>query len=141
MIEVIPARPEMATAIDLQEVQRLTGLAVTPENLAEFIRMGPSFACVDDSILAILGVFPTWEGRSVAWGLLSRSIGARMLPIHRAVLRGLDDLFKVRRVEAYVAVGHEEGFRWMRLLGFEYEGCMKSFYGDDDYALFARIRR
>ena len=140
MIEIIPARPEMATAIDLQHAQRLTGMAVTPENLAEFIKAGPAFACVEDGILAILGMFPVWQDRYIAWGLLSRSIGARMVPIHRAVLRGLDDLFKARRVEAYVVASHEEGCRWVRMLGFEYEGHMKSFYGEDDYALFARIR-
>lgn len=141
MIEVIPARPEMAASLDLQEVQQLTGLAATPENLAQFIQAGPAFACVDGSVLAILGVFPVWHERSVAWGLLSRSIGASMLPIHRAVLRGLDELFTARRVEAYVAAGHRAGFRWMGLLGFEYEGMMKSFYGTQDFALFARIRR
>lgn len=140
MIEVIPARPEMADAIRVQNAQQIAGMAATQDNLAAFIRSGPAFACVDDRVLAILGIVPMWNDRSVAWGLLSDSIGASMLQVHRAVLRGLDDLFLVKRVEAYVAAGHNEGCRWMKLLGFEYEGTMRQFHGGRDYDLFARVR-
>ena len=141
MIEIIPARPEMASMIRLQKVQTLTGMKLTPENLARFIASGPAFACVDGSVMAIGGVLPIWEGRGLAWGLLSDSIGASMTTVHRAVLRGLNDLFVMDRVEAQVALEHAEGFRWMRLLGFQQEGVLRSFYEGQDYALFSRIRR
>jgi hypothetical protein len=140
MIDVIPARPEMADAIEVQEAQLLSGLPVNRDSLGSFIRSGPAFACVDGGVLAVLGIIPVWEDRSLAWGVLSARIGANMLPIHRAVLRGLDTLFVVRRVEAYVAADHPEGFRWMKLLGFECEGMMRRFHNNKDFALFSRIK-
>lgn len=140
MIEIVPARAEMAREIRVQQMQQLTGMAVTEENMAEFIRSGPAFACVDGRVLAILGIMPLWHDRSLGWGVLSDSIGATMTQVHRAVLRGLNDLFVVKRVEAYVAAGHQEGFRWMRLLGFEYEGTMRQFLNGQDFAMFARVR-
>ena len=131
----------MADLIRLQDAQRLSGMRLTRETLAQFIRSGPAFACVDGSILAIMGITPIWHERAVAWGLLSDSIGASMTAVHRSVLRGLDGLFVVKRLEAYVAVDHTEGFRWMRMLGFEQEGVMRSFHEDKDFALFARVKR
>ena len=141
MIEIIPARPEMADVMRVQNAQRVSGMQMTRESLAQCIAAGPAFACVDGSILAIGGINPVWHQRAVAWGLLSDSIGASMTPVHRAVLRGLDGLFVTKRVEAYVALDHAEGFRWMRLLGFQQEGMMRCFHEGQDFALFSRIRR
>jgi hypothetical protein len=140
MIEIIPATPEMADQIMLQSTQQISGFEATSAELANFIKSGPAFAAVDGSLLAIAGLVPIWPGRSVAWGLLSDSIGASMLPIHKSILRGLNGIFQVDRVEAYVLEGHEEGKRWMRLLGFEPEGTMKKFHNGQNFELFARLR-
>jgi len=45
-----------------------------------------------------------------------------------------------RRLETYVDVGFAPGHRWVKMLGFEVEGYMKSFRPNgDDMVLYARV--
>jgi len=102
------------------------GLAWTAENEGE--------------VIGIAGLAPQWENRAIAWALISKSAGKHFHVIHRAVKRFLD-VSSFRRIEANVDVGFEEGERWMKMLGFEYEGYMKAYRPDgSDMLLFARIR-
>lgn len=140
MIDVVPARPEMAKILRLQSVQRALGHPSDIETLADAIRSGIAMAVVDgDRVLAMGGVMKVWDGRGSAWGLLEDDIGTAMPLIHKVVRRTLD-IAPFQRVEAQVAVGHEAGQRWVRLLGFQHEGRMRAFFRGQDYDLFARVK-
>lgn len=140
MIDTIPAHPAMLRLLDLQPAQRLVSGAMTEADLLNAMRSGTAIAAVEAGrVLAIGGVFSAWEGRGVVWGLLSADIGAAMLPIHRAVIRGLA-ASPYRRLEAHVEASHVEGHRWITALGFDLEGVMRQFWQGRDYALYSRIR-
>ncbi len=140
MINLVPARAEMASLIRPQPSQMKFGVDISPGALQRFIDSGLAFAVVDGSeVLALGGARDIWPGRAVAWGLLSSGIGATMVPITRAVRRFLDTC-PTRRIEAEVAVDHEEGRRWVEMLGFEREGTMRAYWGNADFHLYARVR-
>lgn len=82
---------------------------------------GAAWAVLDgDTVLAVAGVAEQWPGRGLAWCLLSRDAGSRMLGITRMVSRYLGAL-DYRRIEMYVDAQFGEGCRWAELLGFKNE--------------------
>jgi hypothetical protein len=85
------------------------------------------------------GAEQVWEGRMIVWALLSQNIGLTMPIIHRHMVKFLSRL-DARRLEAYIDVGFAPGHRWVKMLGFEVEGYMKSFRPNgDDMVLYARV--
>jgi len=140
MIDVIPARPFMAERLQLQSAQMLSGQAMTPAAIESAIKGGLALAAVEgERIYGMAGIYEIWEGRGLAWALLAQDAGDQMLTLHRCVQRALD-VSMFRRVEADVLNTHEEGHRWMRLLGFEKEGVRRCYWQGQDYALYARVR-
>jgi hypothetical protein len=140
MIDLIPAHPSMLRLLDLQAAQANVGGAMDEQAIRGAMAGGTAFAAVENGrILTIAGVFEIWQDRAVLWGLLSNSIGASMVPLHRCAVRGLA-ASRYRRIEAHVEAEHAEGHRWIRMLGFEQEGVMRQFWNRRDYALYSRIR-
>ena len=92
-------------------------------------------------ILACFGVAPLWEGVAEAWALLSVEV-LKDFPValSRSVWNWLEHIERresLRRVQASVADGHEAGHRWVRWLGFDYEGRM-ACYGIGGHGDFHR---
>lgn len=140
MIDVVPARVSMAQELQLQSAQQVLGQHADVEILEHAIANGVAMAVIDGGrILAIGGVMKVWDDRGNAWGLLADNIGYAFPTIHRVVKRVLDTS-PYQRIEAQVAVGHEAGQRWVRLLGLEHEGRMRAFFRGHDYDLFARVK-
>jgi hypothetical protein len=94
----------------------------------------------DTRIMAVMDLEPQWEGRAVAWALISKHIGKHFAFVHKYV----DNFITCsgfRRVEATVDVGFEQGHRWMRMLGFELEGYMRAYRPDGkDMILYSKVR-
>jgi len=128
--------------IKLQPAQQyMHGWAMLEADLTDLSEAGLAWTAEHDGrVLAIAGIAPQWENRALAWALISDEAGSHFKTIHRAVSRFLD-VCEYRRVEANVDVGFEAGDRWMKLLGFEYEGRLKAFRPDGaDMLMYARIR-
>ena len=103
---------------------------------------GPAFTGMDDdyNVICCLGVVKQWENRGLAWGLIGDKAPDHFVAIHRAVRRFLD-LQDIKRIEAAVMTEFPEGHRWIKMLGFKYEGTMQSYTPrGDNYDLYARIR-
>jgi len=67
-------------------------------------------------------------------------VGQDFVKIHRAALRYFD-VTEFKRVEAFVDANFDAGHRWIKMLGFEREGYMRSFTPEgNDAVLYARIR-
>lgn len=140
MIELIPARPEMAAMISPQHQQLATGQIMTRDHLAAAINAGLALACVEGSrILAVGGIAEQWPDRGLLWGLLTDGIGATMTPVHRIVQRAVA-ASSLQRIEMHVAVKHGAAARWAKLLGFKQEGVMRKFWQGHDFALYAKVR-
>lgn len=108
-----PQRSQSEAACDPQERVR-TARALQ--------RQGSAWAVVaaDGEVLALAGVAEQWEGRGLAWCLLSESASSHMVGLTRAVGRYLGAL-DYRRLEMYVDAQFGAGCRWAEMLGFKNE--------------------
>lgn len=95
--------------------------------------------------LACFGVWPQWQGVGVAWGLVSEKALEHGIALARQVKRlllGIEEDRGYWRIQATVERNHHQAARFLLWLGFEFEGCLRS-YGPTglDHLLYARVRR
>ena len=127
-------------AMRLQVSQAYFGPSVTEAYAREICAAGPAFAGVHGGrVLGAAGLLPQWDGRAIAWALLSESAGSQMLAITRAVKRFLA-MQVYRRIDTWAEVDFAPAHRWLELLGFEREARVRAYtpQGADAY-LYARI--
>jgi hypothetical protein len=89
-------------------------------------------------VLACAGITVQWEGLGVAWAILSPLGRQHPLLVHRAVMRGLEEIIgthKLRRVECAVARDFLAGRRWVEVLGFEPECECPAYLPDGSTAI------
>lgn len=140
MIDLIPARPWMAERLQLQDVQAVSGQAMTPESIHMAIGGGMALAAVEaDRLLGMAGIFERWEGCGMAWALLAQDFADRRFTVCKLMKRALD-VSPFDRVEAYVVDGHGAGEALLDHLGFAKEGVMRKFWQGRDFSLFSRVR-
>jgi hypothetical protein len=88
---------------------------------------GPAVTVFDgDRIVICGGIAKVTESNGVCWALLSADAGKHMTWLHYAVKRFIT-LNPWRRLEATVEENFEDGCRWVKLLGFEFEGRMAKY--------------
>jgi hypothetical protein len=128
--------------INLQPAQEyMKGWNMLSADLTNLSDAGLAWTAEHDGVvLGIAGLAPQWENRALAWALISDTAGPQFRKIHAAVSRFLE-VSEFRRIEANVDVGFDAGERWMRLLGFKYEGYLTAFRPDGaDMLMYARIK-
>lgn len=138
---VRPWEPGDTDRIELQEAQDVLRDHLSSVDLQPLSDAGLAMTAeVDGKIIAIAGLAPQWEGRAIAWALLSNHSGDHFVRINREVRRFLIKS-GIRRIEATVDVGFTQGHRWLKILGFEPEGYMKAYRPDGgDQILYSRVR-
>jgi len=134
---IVPFKAEHLQGLRLQPAQMSAPL-VTPEQ-AE--RLGQAYtALIADEPVACGGLYELWPGRALAWTYLGSGVGREFITLHR-VVRGHLDTARWRRVEAYVDAGFTNGHRWVKALGFGFDGLLRGFMPDgSDMALYSRVR-
>jgi len=140
-MKIIPFEPGHIWQVRLQSVQVVALGEVTPQYAQLLAASGPAVSAIEDGILlGCCGVAATPYTGGILWGFVGTDCGPRMLKVHRGVSRFIDSV-RHRRIEATVLAGFEPGCRWMKLLGFEFEGVMRK-YGSDgsDYLRYAKVR-
>lgn len=139
-MRVLPFHVEHWERLQLQPAQSWCLPYMAADMLDWLAELDAYTAFVDDTPVAIAGLWDKWPGSAVAWAYLSTAAGPHLLAVTRAVQRYLD-VCAPRRTEAYVDVGFEAGHRWMEVLGFEREGLLRANRPDGgDQILYSRIR-
>jgi hypothetical protein len=88
---------------------------------------GPAMTALEgDRIVLCGGIIPTRPNVGTLWAVLSEHAGEHMVWLHRATHRFIG-LQEWQRLEATVERGFPQGCRWLRLLGFKYEGTMLKY--------------
>ena len=125
MTQIVAFKAGHLQALELQESQRYLSSSLASHGYARMIEQtGQSFTAVKDGrVLACAGVAEVWEGRAVAWALISKDAGRGMVSIHKAAA-GYLCASKYRRIEAWVDDGFIPGIRWLEMLGFTLETPM-----------------
>lgn len=140
-MHIEPFQPKHLEILVLQPSQAAVSVFFDDEYGHALKAAGPCFTAIHEGeILACAGVVKQWENRAIAWGLISANAGKQFVRIHKAVQRFLEAT-EFKRVEAFVDSDFEPGHRWIKMLGFEYEGYMKNFSPlGRDCLLYSRIK-
>lgn len=96
-----------------------------------------------DYILGVGGFHMITDTTAWAWIELTEYVGGHLIPTCR-VISEYGEIFcrnhKIRRLQAWVPKGFEEGMRLVQHFGFEAESLMKDFLGKGkDAMLFVRF--
>lgn len=113
---------------------------ITPSLARELERCGGWAVVVDGRTIAIGGIFDMGRGRGHAWAWMTRAWRghAREITARVAEEFACSDFV---RIEATVLHDFAGGHAWLRRLGFTMEAeRMAKWDGDNDYALYARVR-
>lgn len=140
MVRREPFQAEHAARIKLQPCQREGASYATDAHYRKLART-PAFTLLDgDEVLMCAGAIPVWPGRSVCWAMLAESIGHRMVHCVRQAVRFMHELQK-GRYEMDVEMGHAEGGRLARAMGFSVETeRMVSYYPNgNDAVMYVRV--
>jgi len=144
-MQIVRFTPAHLAALELQDAQIHLSSELTRPGYGDMLAAaGQSFsALAGDRVVCVAGLLPQWEGRAIAWALLSRQAGRYFLPVHRAV-HGFLAQSAFRRVEAFVDAEFSRGCRWLEMLGFDNEtpGAPMRKYTPDgkDCFLYARVK-
>jgi hypothetical protein len=145
MIEFTRFYPEHVSKLQPQPMQRgeFSMAAITPE-IAKVLSDNPSYSVwAGTDCIAAGGLLLQFEGRYLAWGLLSTSVRPHMRAITRFVRSTIVGYTKARRVEATVLSNFEPGKRWLEMLGFKNEtpNGMRAYHPNgSDACLYAWVR-
>lgn len=135
--------PDHFRYIEVQDAQRhdLAALLHTEHAEAACSHIALS-AWLGNRCLGAAGIIPLWPHRAMAWAMVSRNIGAAMVPISRKVRQVVRD-DPTPRIEMTVAADFKAGHTWARLLGMTLETPepLRKFgaNGADEY-MYARVR-
>ncbi len=136
MIRIEPFRPfhvELIEARGVQVGQRLEFAHVDrPPGMA-------LSAFAGDQILMCGGIIPLLPRRGDCWAVFAEGCGPYMREIHYATRRFIG-IGNWRRLEAQVLAGFGPACRWVKLLGFKFEGAMPGFgLNGETYLRYARV--
>lgn len=105
---------------------------------------GYSFTAVSGNcVYAVWGLQVQWPGRGILWAILSKNITTQMfMTAHRVACRMIREWRDQGyfRLEASADVNFEQGNRWLKLLGFEFEGVARKYTPDGrDVNMYALV--
>ena len=138
---IIPFQPNHLKEIEAHDSQNMHSRQWDSDYCDALLKAGPCFTLIDDDkIICCCGLCHQWEERAIVWCIMSKYAGAYMLTITRATFNFLK-LMNIRRLEAHVDPNVKEHQRWIRMLGFEFEGRMRAFAPDGrHFDLYARVQ-
>lgn len=138
---IVPFKAEHLGMVQLQSTQAYMTDEMRKPEYAKMLENSYAYSLIDgDEVLCCAGIMPIWNGRAMAWALMSKNAGRKFIEIHKNVSAALR-LCPERRVEMAVDSEFPEGKRWARMLGMTYEGKMKAYSPDGrDCDLYARVK-
>lgn len=138
-----PCKPEHLQYIRVQDVQKDDQAHMVNSDYAEIATSHIAIsAWVGNECLGAAGIVPLFSHRAVAWALISRDIGALMVPVTKKV-RSVLAIDPTPRIEMTVPVSFKAGHVWARLLGMKLETpepLRKFGVRGEDELMYARIR-
>lgn len=141
-MRIVPLKRWHLDNIEMQDAQDYVARWLTPE-IKNVMENTCAFAAMDgERVLGCAGVIEMWEGRGAVWSMLGKDLGKQFIGVHRAVKSFLDNS-RFRRLEATVDVGHEEGERWIKMLGFTLETPDMPLYlpNGGNAAMYVRLNK
>lgn len=129
-VSIRPFEPSDMAVI--RPVHDLGSESILTERYGLFLKQsGPAFtAWVDGEPAGAAGLVLIWPGVASAWAVLGREIIAHPMTLHRKIVHGIGMLreeHNLHRIQADVSEDNATAIRWIRRLGFAYEGRMPGY--------------
>lgn len=117
------------------------GYEVTADLAVGLEECGGVAAVDGDSVVAIAGILPRWDGVGMAWAWLSRGWRKHARRITAEIISAIE-ASDCHRIEVAVRCDFDRGHRWVKRMGFELETPVAHKWGPDgaDYAIYVRIK-
>lgn len=129
--------------LTLNQQSQAAAQGIGIKTLAENSSKGPAFTGLyRDQVIAIAGVIPFWEGVGEAWAMFSPEAYKHAFFIHRGVIKVLGQIVAksgLRRVQAMVQKDFAVGNRWIKALGFQFEGEMPEYFNRKTFNRYAIV--
>lgn len=147
-IEIVSFEGEHAKSI--AERNEKDGLIVPSKsvNIDDLVKIwkdgGPSYTMLIDEVpIVCAGVVLMGWNRGEAWTLPSKLFYRHIKGCYKEIKNILESIareHKLIRVQSMIHPSLEVGDRWMRHLGFQYEGTLRAFSPlNEDMRIFSRI--
>lgn len=153
-VRFIPFHPGHLEHLALQRAQQGERAAVilSPAIAGELRHHGIALTALGhteqpgvERVLGCGGIINQWQGRAIAWALVSRLVlPEEWIAITRRVRGAVETAHRagVWRIEAQADAGFPQAMRWLELMGFAREALMRGYspVGRDCW-LYARVDR
>lgn len=111
----------------------------------EFRAAGPALTIMADGrVVACLGVQVLGGRIGECWAVFSPEASGHILYITKVIMRHLARAvrdFNLQRLQAFARVDLETAWRYLEVLGFEREGCLRKFGRDgSDQYIYSMVR-
>lgn len=141
-MKIVPFKSEHLSQIELQPAQYALRDRLKDNSYGQALEAGSDAYTViyDGNVLCCAGVAPVWEGKAMAWVLMSKDAGVCMTRIVKAIRRYLA-LSEYKRIEAFTEADFTAGKRMLQMLGFRCEGFARCYTPDGrDCFLFGLVK-
>lgn len=150
-LDIVPATFEHYIQLVPREIEQESLRNFAGESDAKFLMkhyIDKSYAftgIAEEGIVGIAGIMPMWPGVAEAWFFSSDLLHKYHRQVLRAMKLKLDiaqEEFKLHRLQARTADGFYKADKFLKVLGFKYEGPLVGFCSNaKDYHLYTRIRK
>lgn len=134
MVDIRQFQPDDADRLLLQDGQASEAGETWRDVLRQAPAAGPCWTAeADGRVLGCGGFALRWKGNALAWAYVARDVPrAAWVALTRAVAAKIEGLraLGVWRVDAEVRWCWPAGERWVRMLGFEFEGVALRYAPD-----------
>lgn len=144
MNDEIKVLPFDITDLDFFEPREYERNTITPERMASIINNCQLWTMhYGNHIIGIVGCFEVYRGTIEAFVIPSVHTGyiphRYVRAVKRAMNKTIQDIGNVHRVQTF-SVANSQTDKWMRVLGFTWEGTLRHYMGKDvHYNCWARI--
>lgn len=149
-VHIVPFKAEHLQQLQPREFEgrELAALSIEEAEfrVKEYLRRGAAWALVKGGqVIACAGIFRHWRGVAEVWAVTTALVPCYPLAFHRAIRDGLRREIRVmnlHRVQTAVREDHVTSLKWLKRLGFNYEGAMRGYGPNGEtYQRLAWVRR
>lgn len=99
---------------------------------------------LDEKIIGVIAISLLWNGVAECWTVLSEDVKCASLGFHKLVLRAIkfyEQALGVSRIQSFVKSDFDASKKWLKSLGYTYEGTLKKWSRKgEDYEIWARVK-
>ena len=147
-LQIVPFDPEHLRQLTPRSFEgtEMELLGDYVERSRQYLKLGPAYTgIIDGQIMMCAGVFPLWRGVAETWLVTTPLVPQYPVCFHRAISRMLAILEKgmdLWRIQTALHWRHKVSHKWVKRLGFRWEGEMPGYGPDGEtYIRFGRVRK